>query len=148
LIDSPPSKFKYPLKTVVIAIQLVLVGLLSLRGVKRTFSILKPYLSCGIPSHEVIQNWVMRYGLYQLKKLPEKRDDWVYILDHSIEFGKKQCLLIIGIPLEKLRRKKCKLRHQDMTVLATDIVESATGQSVTDSLMTCDFSHYSGNVVS
>ena len=77
----------------------------------------------------------MRYGLYQLKKLPEKRDDWVYILDHSIEFGKKQCLLIIGIPLEKFRKNKCKLRHQDMTVLATDIVESATGQSVTDSLM-------------
>ena len=77
----------------------------------------------------------MRYGLYQLKKLPEKRDDWIYILDHSIEFGKKQCLLIIGVSREKFLKNKCKLRHQDMTVLATDIVESATGQSVTDSLM-------------
>jgi hypothetical protein len=135
LIDSPPSKFKYPLKTVVIAIQLVLVGLLSLRGVKRTFSILKPYLSCSIPSHEVIQNWIMRYGLYQLRKLPERRDDWIFILDHSIEFGKKQCLLILGVSKEKFLKNNCRLQHKDMTVLATDIIESATGQSVTDSLM-------------
>lgn len=77
----------------------------------------------------------MRYGLYQLKKAPERRNDWVYILDHTIEFGKKQCLLVLGISLEKLRRRKCKLRHNDMTVLAIDIIDSATGQSVTDCLL-------------
>ncbi len=111
------------------------MGLLSLRGVKRTFSIFNPYCQCGHPSHEVVQNWVMRYGLYQLEKPPERRDDWIFILDHSIEFGKKQCLLILGVPLEKFRQNRCKLRHKDMTVLATDIIESATGQSVKDSLI-------------
>ena len=106
----------------------MLIGLLSLRGVKRTFSIFNPYCQCGYPSHEVVQNWVMRYGLYQLKKPPERRDDWIFILDHSIEFGKKQCLLVIGIPLEKFRKNNYKSRHKDMTVLATDIIESATGK--------------------
>jgi len=107
---------------------------LSLRGVKRTFSIFEYCFRGGIPCHEVVQNWVMRYGLYKLNKIPEKRDDWVFILDHSIEFGKKQCLLVLGIPLEKYRKKKCRLRHEDMEVLAADIVESATGKSVTNSL--------------
>ena len=77
----------------------------------------------------------MRYGLYQLKKLPEKRDDWIFILDHSIEFGKKQCLLILGVSKEKFIKNNYRLQHKDMTVLATDIIESATGQSVTDSLV-------------
>ena len=76
----------------------------------------------------------MRYGLYQLKKLPEKRDDWIFILDHSIEFGKKQCLLILGVTKETLLKNNCRLQHKDMTVLTTDIVDTATGQSVTNSL--------------
>ena len=75
LIDSPPSKFKYPLKTVTLAIQLVVVGLLSLRGVSRAFSLFKYYFKGGVPCHVVIQNWIMRYGLYKLNKIPEKRDD-------------------------------------------------------------------------
>lgn len=77
----------------------------------------------------------MRYGLYQLNKPPERRDDWVYILDHTIEFGKKQCLLVLGVSLEKLRKRKCKLQHKDMTVLAIDIIDSATAKSVTDCLL-------------
>ena len=76
----------------------------------------------------------MRYGLYKLKQLSEKRNDWVFFLDHSIEFGKKQCLLVLGVSLEKFRKNKCKLRHKDMEVLAVDIVESATAASVTGSL--------------
>jgi hypothetical protein len=76
----------------------------------------------------------MRYGLYKLKQVPEKRGDWIFFLDHSIEFGKKQCLLVLGVTLEKFRKNKCKLHHKDMEVLAVDIVESATAASVTDSL--------------
>lgn len=135
MIDSPPSKFKYPLKTVTIAIKLVVVGLLSLRGVNRAFAIFEYCFGGGTPSHTVIHNWVMRYGLYILNELPKKRDDWIYILDHSIESGRKQCLLILGVSLKTFRQKSCRLRHEDMKVLATDIVDSATGDSVTKSLM-------------
>jgi hypothetical protein len=77
----------------------------------------------------------MRYGLYKLRQAPEKRGDWVFILDHSIEFGKKQCLLVLGTTLEKFRRNKYKLRHKDMSVLAIDIVESATAESVKKTLV-------------
>jgi hypothetical protein len=135
LIDSPPSKFKYPLKTVTIAIKLIVTGLLSLRGVKRTLTIFNYFFKGGIPCHTVVQNWVMRYGLYKLRQVPEKRSDWVFILDHSIEFGKKQCLLVLGTTLEKFRKNKYNLRHKDMDVLAIDIVESATAESVTKTLV-------------
>ncbi|MCK4982749.1 MAG: hypothetical protein KAS17_07475, partial [Victivallaceae bacterium] len=134
LIDSPPSKFKYPLKTVVIAIKLVVSGLLSLRGVKRTLALFNHCFKGGVPCHAVVQNWLMRYGLYKLRQTPKRRNDWVFFLDHSIEFGKKQCLLVLGVTLEEFRKNKCKLRHKDMEVLAVDIVESATAASVTGTL--------------
>ena len=117
------------------AIKLVVVGLLSLRGVSRTFALFEYCFDGGIPCHVVIQNWVMRYGLYKLKKTPKKADDWIFILDHSIEFGKKQCLLVLGVPLKIFRKKKGKLRHEDMEVLAADIIDSATGKSVTETLI-------------
>lgn len=142
LIDSPPSKFKYPLKTVFVAIRLIVFGLLSLRGVKRTLGIFDYCFHGGIPCHTVVQNWLMRYGLYKLNQIPEKRGDWVLFLDHSIEFGKKQCLLVLGVPLEKFRKNKCKLQHKDMKTLAVDIVESATAESVTKTL--CNVTKHTG----
>ena len=69
-----------------------------------------------------------------VRDLRQGRDDWIFILDHSIEFGKKQCLLVLAISLAEFRRNKCGIRHRDVEVMAVDIVESATAKSVTDIL--------------
>lgn len=79
----------------------------------------------------MIQNWVLRFGLYKLKQMPEKRSDWVYILDHTIEFGTKKCLVVLGIPLARFHELGCKIQHCDMEVLGISIVEKATAVSVT-----------------
>ena len=63
--------------------------------------------------------------------MPEKRKDWVYILDHTIDFGAKKCLLVLGITLECFRNAKCEIKHNDMEILAINIVEKATATSVT-----------------
>ena len=90
----------------------------------------KNWFKGGIPCHVVVQNWVMRYGLYLLKKPVEVRNDWVYILDHTIEFGVKKCLVLLCVSLEKFRENNCQLRHEDMEVLAIDITGSATAGTV------------------
>lgn len=113
------------------AIRLVVFGLLSLRGVERTFCLFNKWFKGGIPCHVVIQNWVLRFGLYKLLQVVEKRDDWIYILDHTIEFGTKKCLVVLGIPLRLFRANGCKMRHKDMEVLAISIAEKATALSVT-----------------
>jgi len=63
--------------------------------------------------------------------MPKKRSDWVYILDHTIEFGAKKCLVVLGIPLARFRELGCKIQHCDMEVLKISIVEKATAVSVT-----------------
>lgn len=94
----------------------------------------EPWFQGGVPCHTVIQNWVLRYGLYMLNSPKEKRDDWIYILDHTIEFGQKKCLLILGVTLEKFQKNKCKIRHEDVEVLGIDIEMKADGSSVHKSL--------------
>ncbi len=120
-----------------IAIQLVTSGLLSLRGASYAFKLFAPWFNGGIPCHTVIQNWVLRLGLYNLNKAKEKRDDWIYILDHTIEFGQKKCLLILGITLEAFRKNKCKITHKDVKVLGIDIETKADAFSVTNSIKKC-----------
>lgn len=120
-----------------LAIQLVTSGLLSLRGASYVFKLFRPWFDGGTPCHTVIQNWVLRLGLYNLNKAKDKRDDWIYILDHTIEFGQKKCLLILGITLESFRKNKYKITHQDVEVLSIDIETKADAFSVKKSIEKC-----------
>jgi hypothetical protein len=74
----------------------------------------------------------MRYGLYRLRKNKHKRKDWIYIVDHTIELGSKKAFVILGVPLCEFRRRKDNrnLTNKDVEVLAIDITEEATGESV------------------
>ena len=78
----------------------------------------------------------MRFGFHKLLKPVEWREDWIYLLDHTIDFGVKKCLVVLGVTLEKFRQNQCKLCHQDMEILAITIHESATAASVQETLET------------
>lgn len=49
------------------------------------------------PTHTTILNWVHKLGYYQLKIKKEKADDWIIMIDESIQIGKEKILLIFGI---------------------------------------------------
>jgi len=116
------------------SIRLIVFGLLSLRAAQRTLCFFKPWFKGGTPCHVIIQNWVLCYGLYKLKQAPKKASDWIYILDHTIEFGAKKCLVILGIRQKQFKKNHYKIKHQDLTVLEIDIQERATALTVTKSL--------------
>ena len=78
----------------------------------------------------VVQNWIMRLGIYRLGKPPEKRKDWIFILDHTIDFGTKKCLVVLGVTMETFVKKKCRISHEDVRTLDISIVEKATAKSV------------------
>ena len=131
-----PSGFHYSLITIRLAIQMVMVGLSSLRGATRCFHLISEFFKGGSPCHVVIQDWIMRFGFHKLLKPVEWREDWIYLLDHTIDFGVKKCLVVLGVTLEKFRQNQCKLCHQDMEILAITIHESATAASVQETLET------------
>lgn len=109
---------------------MVAFGLSSLRGTAMNFNIFAHVLANGLPCWTVIQNWMLRFGLYKLQQKLPKRDDWIYILDHTVEFGTKQCLVVLAVSLETFRKRKCKLRHQDMEIAAIKVGECSRGDEI------------------
>ena len=113
---------------------MVIHGLNSLRGAAFNFKILSGVLSHGLPTWTVIQNWILRFGLHQLLKPLPIRSDWIWVIDHTIEFGTKKCLVILAITREAFRNNNYNLRHVDMQVARINITEKATGEQVADVL--------------
>lgn len=133
-VDLKPFNYTYPFGMIKKSIMLLTDALCSLRGTVKCFKIFD-CLSVGrVPSHVSVQNWMLQYGLYELSKPIEKRDDWIYILDHTIEFGTQKCLLILGVTMETLRAGRINLRHQDVRVLKIEIKNKNNAQSVKDAL--------------
>ncbi|WP_049802781.1 hypothetical protein [Gloeothece verrucosa] len=54
--------------------------------------------SFGTPHYSSIKTWVGRIGLYELQRPKEKRNDWLFIADLTVELGKSKALVIYGIP--------------------------------------------------
>lgn len=134
MLETVPNRFSFPLKTISAAINLVVFGLISLRGAQKTFGYFSVWFKGSIPSYVTIQQWIMRVGLFKLRSPVETRDDWVYILDHTIEYGTQKCLVILGFTLETFRKNKCVICHRDVEVLAIQIDENATATTVTAAL--------------
>jgi len=57
----------------------------------------------SLPYHQTVRSWLLRCGLFLLRRRVPPRDDWVWILDHTIRIGQKKCLLILGASLDHLQ---------------------------------------------
>lgn len=109
---------------------MVIFGLNSLRGCSYNFQFFEDRLSRGLPSWTVIRNWIFRFGLYKLLQPLPKRKDWIWIVDHTIEFGTKKCMLILAISQEKFEKLSYHITHKDVEIAAIEIQEKATGKNI------------------
>ena len=73
-------------------------------------------------------------GLFELKKEKEKRSDWIFIIDTILEQGQKKCFLVLGLTyqkwLEKIQAEVKNLRHQDLEVLAIEVLDTTKGEII------------------
>lgn len=81
------------------------------------------------PSHTTILNWIHKIGYYQLKIKKEKSDDWIIMIDESIQVGKEKILLIIGIKEKDVDFSR-PLVLQDMLPLREEVHRSMTGEQI------------------
>jgi hypothetical protein len=112
---------------------MVLQAAVSLRGAAAIFFHLRrlSYDPQGDwPSAGTIQMWLLRLGLDELQKPLEKADDWVWLVDHTVQIGKTKCLLIVGIRLSKWRELGGKLTHHELAIIALSPVEHSDGETV------------------
>lgn len=128
----------YPVFIIQIAIQLLIQGLNSLRGVEQTFEILGQFWQWPIPDFTSVRQWGLRLGLYELNRQKEYRQDWIFIMDMTLEIGTGKCLAILGISQQKLtqiiHQEARGLKHQDVEVLALEVMEQSSGVVIAEKL--------------
>ena len=119
-------------------LQLVLYGMTGLRGAASALGILSVLFPSDepAPSPNGGQMWILRLGLYELSRPKEQADDWVWLIDHTIQVGRVKCLLVVAVRLSAWEAKRADqdrpaaLEHEDLSVWAIEPVEKSDGPTV------------------
>lgn len=78
-----------------------------------------------MPSHTAIRDWILQVGYYKLTSI-QKSNDWIGMIDLSIQIGSKKCLLILGVQAATLLKAKA-LTFEDVHVLHLELLEKTSG---------------------
>lgn len=108
LVDDPsfaeiPGTHGYTLGVITLFLRLVQLGV-SLRGASRVVELIARSfgLPFSAPDWTTGRLWVIRFGFAQWDAPKVRADDWVWVIDHSVQIGKEKVLAILGIRLVDL----------------------------------------------
>jgi hypothetical protein len=103
--------FKFNLSIVWLSIILYKSGL-SFRAISSLWVFLSGFfgINFATPSYGTVRIWVLKHGLYLLKKGGKTRqkavEKWVFMIDESYSLGKSRLLVILAIRLSSLKSGK------------------------------------------
>jgi len=87
------------------------------------------------PSAQCGRLWLLRVGLYEIERSKEQADDWVWIVDHTIQLGTTRVLLIVGLRLSAWEAKgHGALEHADLQVMLLEPVQKSNAVVVQSQL--------------
>ena len=128
----PPARGSTPVGIIGVCHQLVVQAGVALRAVPRVLSIFLgvPDAATILPEATSVRWWLQRLGLFALREVLEVADDWVYLIDHSVQIGTVKVCVILGLRLRDVPFPTHALRHDDVRVLAVIPTERSTGEIV------------------
>lgn len=133
-----PYHHVYPVKWAELFLRLVVSAATSLRGAARTlvlkFADEQRVETCAIPTWTTGRLWLLRIGYYQLTRAKEQADDWVWIVDHTVQISETKCLLVLGVRLSQLPPEGCVLTHAMLEPLELIPVKKSNGTLVYEQL--------------
>ncbi len=128
-----PRGHQFSLLPIVLFLDLVLKAATSLRAAGNVLEILRqrlPGLDSDTPCANTGRLWLLRVGLYELQRPKPRADDWVWLIDHTIQWGARKCLFVVGVRLDEWNLQRRPLSHQDLQLLALEPVEKSDGETV------------------
>ncbi len=143
LSDSSPSEIlieklpkvqghHYKVQTIQVCVEQVLEAGNSYRGVAKTMKIFAQNFNIESPHYSTIRQWLGRIGLYELNREKEQLQDWICIVDLTLELGQEKALVIYGISEESWQSQVLQegraLKHTDGEILGIEITRAATGE--------------------
>jgi hypothetical protein len=87
-------------------------------------------LSFSAPDWTTGRMWLLRFGLAQLDAPKDHADNWVWLIDHSVQIGKEKVLVILGTRLVDLPMPERPLCAEDLVLIDLVPMETSTRQDV------------------
>ena len=127
-----PYHHKYSIGHIHLFLSLVLSAASSLRGAERSIEIMLAAIDLALPcpTWSAGRLWLLRVGYYKLTRPKVRADDWVWIVDHSVQIGATKCLVILGVRLSALPPAGQCLSHEDVELIELLPVEHSDGKVV------------------
>ena len=131
-VGERPACQQFPYLVIGLFLELVIQAAVSLRGSRAVLAVVQGLLPQieRLPSANGGQMWLLRIGLYEVVRVKEKADDWVWLADHTVQIGTLKCLLIVGCRLAVWQAQARPLEHGDLQVLALEPVATSPGDVV------------------
>lgn len=131
-----PAWQQYSFGLIRLFVQFVLNAAVSLRGASGVLVIIRDLLPDvqRTPCANGGQMWLLRIGLYEVIRPKERADDWVWLVDHTIQIGTTKCLLVVGCRLSVWQANRRPLEHTDLEVLALEPVVQSDAEVVEQQL--------------
>ena len=98
------------------------------RAMESFFEALHVPLAC--PSWFAGRLWLLRLGYYKLMRPKVQAEDWVWIIDHTVQLGDDKCLVILGVRLCDLPSTDGCIRHTDVEPIELAPVKKSNGEVV------------------
>jgi hypothetical protein len=132
LDGTPVARHQFGAKVMGLFADLVLKAATSQRAAAAALEIVAPYIPGlkRIPCANSGRLWLMRLGLYELYRPKEAAEDWMWIMDHTVQLGPWKCLVIVGVRLSVWRAKAGPLEHEDLALLNLTPMEKSSGEAV------------------
>ncbi len=124
-----PAFHTYSAGHMLLFLQFILACCTSMRGAGNIFSIVSNFLKLGLPSPawQTGRLWLLRLGYYKLLREKVKADDWIWIIDHTVQSGSEKCLVILGVRQSSLPSCGAGLTHEDVEPIALFPVRHSNG---------------------
>jgi hypothetical protein len=135
-LKTPIARHQYPLGVVASSLALVVRTGTRLQRVPDVLSMHWSWsdLDVRAASYSSVRLWLLRLGLYQLNRPKTQADDWMWIVDHTIQLGERKCLIIVGIRQSAWDAKDRVLSHEDVELIDLVPVTESNGKLVCQQL--------------
>jgi len=125
-------RHQFPLAVVAGSLALVLSAGVPLQRVEKVLSLTWGWWAEGgrAGTYHSVRLWLMRLGLYQLIRPKPQADDWMWIIDHTMQMGERKCFIIVGIRRSAWEGEHRPLSHEDVDLIDLQPVTESTGEVV------------------
>jgi hypothetical protein len=131
-LEIPVARHQFSLAVIAGSLALVIEAGTRLRAVPTVLAMHWSWcgLEVGGASYYSVRLWLMRLGLYQLSRPKTWADDWIWIVDHTMQMGPRKCLIIVGLRQSAWNAENRVLSHQDVELIDLVPVTESNGKVV------------------